>query len=257
MYEFIIALRRIYLVPILIVFFISHSWAADGNGSFGGLGKHSRSASKPYSYKVVTAPNHPVREGRKSYRFELRYGDCAARDCATERERVERQSRANSRIGQEYWYAYSIYLDPTFRDVSPSPTILGQWKQEPVGPQIASLEAERGRLVFLMKDVSSTEGRCCQIDQTVASISSARGRWIDMLVHVKWAADASGFLDVYVNGRRKVSYQGQTAYMPKRGISFRFGVYRSSLSRQRAETPTQIVYYDNVKRGTSRGSVSP
>lgn len=252
--------RQLFAVTAF-VFSCTLAIAADSDGSYSGFRKHNRTASKPYSYNVVSAPGHPVREGRKSFRFELRNGDCAAEDCRTDRERVERWERGSSKVGQEYWYSYSIYLDPSFKPASGISTILGQFKQEPVGPQIASLEAEHGRLVFLMKNVATKQDRGdLLIDKPIASLSSARGRWIDLAFHVKWAADKNGLMEVYVDGKRKISFVGRTAYTKRDLITFRFGIYRGHVSRVTSKgkkMPTLIVYYDNVKRGKSYESVKP
>ena len=51
--------------------------------------------AKKHGYQVVSAPEHPVRYGKKSERFEVRPGDCSRSkggswdDCKEDRERSE------------------------------------------------------------------------------------------------------------------------------------------------------------------------
>ena len=79
-------------------------------------------------------------------------------------------------------------------------------------------------------------------------VEEMRGRWTDVLVHARWTATRDGFIRVYVNGNTRLAYSwsGITRH-PKRGDTyFKFGIYRPMLA---AETPTQIVYYDDVRSG--------
>jgi hypothetical protein len=58
--------------------------------------KKTLSHKKKYSLKLVNSKDgHPVRSGNKSYRFEVRYGDCGYKpgesDCKKDRQRTELQ----------------------------------------------------------------------------------------------------------------------------------------------------------------------
>jgi hypothetical protein len=58
--------------------------------------KKTLSHKKKYSLKLVNSKDgHPVRSGKKSYRFEVRYGDCGYKpgesDCKKDRQRTELQ----------------------------------------------------------------------------------------------------------------------------------------------------------------------
>ncbi|MCP4249834.1 MAG: hypothetical protein GY778_22560, partial [bacterium] len=87
-----------------------------------------------------------------------------------------------------------------------------------------------------------------------------RGRWNDMLVHIRWAKDTTGFFKVWANGKRVYDYAGPTLASDRR-VYFKIGIYRSAVSRfQRAtgldEVPAQIVYYDEIRRGRTRREVT-
>lgn len=84
-----------------------------------------------------------------------------------------------------------------------------------------------------------------------------RGRWHRIEVNVKWSKNGDGFFRVWVNGEKKVDYSGQT--MTKSKTYFKYGVYRSFISRYRdlkgngiEDALAQTVYYANVKRAKCR-----
>ena len=246
-------LLKLVMFSLINTAMVASASSADSDGTFRGFGKHNRAASKSYSYSTVGSP---VREGRKAFRFEVRAGDCGKQDCRQDRERVERRERGGVRPGKDYWYSYSIYLDPSFKDMGPVPTTLGQFKQEPVGPQIMSTIAQKGSLRFEITNPKTQ--RCCIFEKRIGSVSGLRGRWVDLAYHIRWAADKTGYVKLYVNGRKVAGYKGPTTFNSRNEVSFRFGIYRSFVSRlgNRA-APSQIVYYDNVKRGNTLDAVKP
>ena len=64
--------------------------------------------AKKHGYRLVSTPDHPVRYGTKSERFEVRPGDCSRRlsgwdDCKNDRERSELIQRGKTqKEGDEY-----------------------------------------------------------------------------------------------------------------------------------------------------------
>ena len=71
-------------------------------------------------------------------------------------------------------------------------------------------------------------------------------------------ATKTGFLKVYVNGGLKVAHKGRT--MTTDMIYFRYGVYRSFISRYRSNgadeiIPTQAAYFANVMKAEARDAL--
>lgn len=81
-----------------------------------------------------------------------------------------------------------------------------------------------------------------------------RGRWHKIEVHARWSRSSDGFFKVWVNGGQKVNIQGRT--LNDKGTYFKYGIYRSFLSRS-ARHPTQTVYYANVRKARSRENLLP
>ncbi len=109
----------------------SESSVSSGSLSSGSGWNFRRSlptGAKRRTYRLVSAPDYPVRYGKKSERFEVRPGDCTSskwkggwNDCKKDRERSElEQIKSEScpvpycapwqRQGDEYWYRWSIYI---------------------------------------------------------------------------------------------------------------------------------------------------
>jgi hypothetical protein len=191
--------------------------------------------------------------------FDVRPGDCGGADCREDRERVERWDSSGSAPGRAHWHAWSIRLAEDFPYIRPTNTTLGQFKQEPQGCEVAGVGIEGNRLFFFNKLCTASGDTVYMIDQPFISLSQARGRWIDLMVHSNWSAESDGFLDFYVDGRLIASHRGRVTYNMRDDITFRFGIYRSFVSRYTAVTgdpvPRQVAIYDNVRRGPTRESV--
>jgi len=231
--------------------------AADDDGSYGGFQKHGRAARAGHGVQTISGPDALIREGRQAYRFEVRSGDCGGADCREDRERVEMTERGGTRPGSAQWYAWSFRLAADFPYIRPTNTTLGQFKQEPQGCEVAGIGIENQRLFFYNKLCANKDGGEARymIDKPFMSLAQARGRWVDIMVHSNWSAGSDGFLEFYVNGRRVAAHRGPVSYNMRDKITFRFGVYRSFVSRYGRPVPTQVAYFDNVRSGPTRESV--
>ena len=80
-----------------------------------------------------------------------------------------------------------------------------------------------------------------------------RGRWTDFVIHLD--ARGEGFMEIYMNGQRKVQTSGFIRFVPE-NYYVKYGIYRSFVSRHGGPMPTQIAYYDEVRIGADRASVA-
>jgi hypothetical protein len=62
-------------------------------------------------------------------------------------------------------------------------------------------------------------------------------------------------MDAWVDGVKKVEILKSPIFFKPKGIYFKHGIYRSFISKYKqlnnGKMPTQIVYYDEVRRGSS------
>ncbi len=80
------------------------------------------------------------------------------------------------------------------------------------------------------------------------------GRFNRIMVNGVWTTGQDGFLTVYLNGRPVWSHQGRTINVNVAPY-FRYGIYRSFVSRCAGGCGTQVAYYSNVLQGRSRADV--
>ena len=219
---------------------------ASGNWSF----KRSLNTSA-YGYTLVedhtgSAPSTKVE------RFEVRAGDCGAQpgwsDCDSDRERSELSENGSAPLGSEYWYGWSFYLPPNHPNIYPAKVAFGQFHQRNSRSPAFMFQNDAGGLLIDKNFGHSTE-RVPLISQ-----DDLLGRWHHIEVHAKWDK-LDGFFRVYVNGDLRYETTGSTS--SGADIYFKYGLYRSFLSRYKTkigtqEVPTQVVLFANVRRATTR-----
>ena len=211
---------------------------------------------------VKAADGHPVRSGKKSMRFEVRSGDCSwsrwshyYSDCDNHAERRELKQSPQSEGGNgnergENWYHYSIYLPNDFPIIWPSKTTLGQFhdgnKSEVYNRSFMFDISERGNYFVDNRLGGKTR------DDIIISVDEMKGKWTDILIHANWTHKNDGFLRIYVNGSNETTYSW-TGITKRRGdnIHFKFGIYRRDVYSEYITIPTQVAYYDDIRKGKS------
>lgn len=208
---------------------------------------------KPYGYTLIDDPtgNAPTKQVE---RFEVRSGDCHFNggwsDCEKNRERSELWEQGErSPLGTTAWYGWSFYVPTDWPNIDPTKTVIGQFHQHRAHP-IWMFQNKNGGLV--LDDQSGGNSK-----RLVPLIDAAdfKGIWHKIEVQAKWETDDTGFLRVWVDGDLKFDHKGQT--MTADTVYFRFGVYRSFVSRYKArsgqgELPTQIALFANVREADTR-----
>ncbi|WP_299629389.1 heparin lyase I family protein [uncultured Tateyamaria sp.] len=211
-----------------------------------------------------------ARLGKRSQRFEVRAGDCGWddgwSDCDNDRERSELTVKKNWRPGTDQWIAFSIYLPEDFRTSSRVRATVGQVKMRggptgfaggfPSEPGVFQMEM-LGNRYFLRVHVLSgpfDNVRNDIKDYNLASISELRGRWTDFVIRLN-TKTAPGALEVYKNGTRVAAHPYNQNYAP-REYYFKYGIYRSFVSRNGGPMPTQVVFFDEVRMGRSYDKVA-
>ena len=237
-----------------------------------GGGKYNKSLEKDFKKHGVQVVNkkdgHPVRAGKKSIRFEVKPGDCGYddgwSDCKKDRERHE---LSGTRFGPgEKWYAWSIFIPKDFPIIYPSKAMFGQFYNSGIGPIFAFENQNPNRGIVggyhIEKDFVDCipEGSECSVLYTVASDEDMRGKWTDVLVHAKWSIKPDGFFKTWINNELKYEYEGKTLVKKKPKVYFKFGIYRSFMSRWRnknnqQDVPGQVLYFDEVRVGKSKKKV--
>lgn len=211
--------------------------------------------AKPYRSYALNIDNDIVRAGNKSLRFEVREGDCGISDgwsdCDTHRERHELSggSKNDVMIDGEYWFAWSLYLPDGHKNLYPMNTNYGQFHQKQGQPVFMFMEKEDG--YSIIKTIGDNDYQ----EVLLLSNSNFVGKWNDILINVNWSKKNNGFFKVWVNNELKYSYKGPTKTHQQ--VYYKFGIYRSYMFRYNgSELPNTIAYYDEVRKGKSKKSVT-
>jgi len=229
----------------------------------------SRSLSNtPYGYQVVDTI---ARAGLLSQRFEVRAGDCGRErdgswsDCDNDRERSEISLWDLWEYGDNKWIGYSVFLPSDYRTSPRVKTTVGQIHQRggpsgtagglPSNPPVMQAEM-LGEEYFMRVHIPSGPAdnvRNGSRDIDLARIDNMRGRWTDIAVNF----DTSGgkeLLAIYVNGQKRGEIRDWINFRPKDYL-FKYGIYRSFVSGHNGPMPTQILYIDEVRLGSSMAEV--
>ncbi len=221
---------------------------------------------KPHGYQIVRAP---VRAGRRAQRFEVRPGDCGEdsywSDCDNDRERSEIEVRKRWKHGTRQWMGFSVWLPPDFRTSPRVRTTVGQIHQwgGPTGsaeglksfPPLIQLEMQGDSYTaqYHILTGSATDVRDDRKILHLADIDAMKGRWTDIMIHLD-TANGNDLLEVYVNGERKAAMSGFINFIPSE-YYFKYGIYRSFVSKHGGPMPTQFVVIDEVRMGRTAAEV--
>lgn len=230
--------------------------------------KVKRSLSNtPHGFVKLTAP---VRAGRLAHLFEVRAGDCGKdrywNDCKTDRERSEVWLPNDSwKPGGFQWVGYSIYVPSDFQVSDPVVTTAGQIHMQ--GGPTNTREGFKSTPGLLLMNLDRHGYTACVIiikgprnDITdtcqhifIASLNQMKGRWTDIQIGIDTSI-AGGNLEIWANGTKVGTATGFNFHLPKE-YNFKYGIYRSFVSRYGGPMPTQQLVFDEIRMGGNRQSV--
>jgi len=229
-----------------------------------------------HNFKYIEDKNK-ARAGKYFQRFELRDGDCFGddvwNDCDTDRERVEFSAEPEQRPRKTQCYGYSLMLSKDFIDIYPVHTSLGQVHQMggPTGtaggmasfPPLIQIDALNGNLQFNWHKLSGSETNVIDIAMgdlyKLKSLEDMKGVWTDISFCLDFKNKR---MDAWVDGIKKVEILESPIFFKPKEIYFKHGIYRSFISKYKAHAsilvdsfdgkmPTQIVFFDEIRRGNS------
>ena len=222
---------------------------------------------------AYTVSTDVVRAGDSSQKFELISGACGrdqyGSDCKRNAERVERIYNKYQKPGKEYWYAWSILLDPNtpWYVLKRTSVTIGQVKALGVDKPPWIIKFNNGEFYtnvhFAGKSpagkIAKGDGEWCG---NMGSIDQATGKWLDIVVKADYSnkpKDNHSYFQVWFNGElvcdikdtivNKHTWSDRYDNKGKR-INFRYGIYNNKVNRV-AFMPTRTVWYDEMRIGES------
>ena len=219
-----------------------------------------------YNFSYIE-DNLKSRSGNYYQRFELRNGDCFGdenwSDCDNDRQRIELSSEPNQAVSGKQCYGYSIKLSNSFTDIKKVSTTLGQIHQKggPSGkanslssfPPLIQIDARKGNLYLNWHKLSGSRKNVKDESEyyKLKTLKSMKGVWTDISICLDFKNKR---IDAWVDGDNVVKILESPIFFEPDSIYFKHGIYQSFISNYtsfKGETPTQIVYYDEVRRGNS------
>ncbi|MDJ0821553.1 MAG: polysaccharide lyase [Paracoccaceae bacterium] len=225
-------------------------------------------ANRKNKMMTVSAPQYPTRDGNTALAFQVKDGQCAGNrtydDCKGGRERAEVKDRGRVKTDQETWYAFSLFVPNNTPSIDPANTGLVQWQDTKGSGEITlGLNLFKEGIELIQDDPTTQQTDDMvpprpMVMKIIVPPSRVRGRWHDFRVQAVWSTKSSGLIRVWLNDRLVHEHRGRNL---NRNVapSFKFGLYRSGLKRLRSAgkpVPTQLVFYDAVKRGRSQDEVT-
>lgn len=199
-----------------------------------------------HSAVPVGTVTSPVRAGQYAFKAEVQDGAIIYDS--------ERSEYANGpgdcsghrfREGDETWTAVSILPQEDF-PVFSHWSLIVQWK-EPFG-------GTPSQQINLQDDVLAIVGAGSINPRPRFNFGIIqRGAWTDLLIHHKWSPDSNvGFVEVFVNGQLALPLTNTKTMENSNPLFLSVGHYRDLAPT----TGTSVLYFDEVRVGTSRASVA-
>lgn len=213
-----------------------------------------------FNTQIVT---NPVRKGTYALKNTLRPEDYIFNGI-----RSELSVYNCAKYKTEVYYGFSIWIDTAYNDNRYN--LFCQWQDLPyyiqgeVWEPMPVLHGSPPPIAMVYVDgnleLKRGMGPITQETETLASIPSVtKGNWHDLVFHVFWSDEEDGYIEAWINETPFTEFNGvdYKIYRPnlyvRSGNYFKFGQYRGK------ETPTHtnIVYFDEVKIGSSYVEVAP
>jgi len=211
---------------------------------------------------VSDETNHPIYDGNKSFRFELKPNECTANngfdDCENDRSRTEMTSKNTV---DNYDQALTVIEYNIFIPEQTTPfaaglplTIFGQ----------VYLKGSEGEFLSIVRlSVYSEyqyEGTPLLLFDTYPNLSYDTrierpitydffNRWMNIRFEI-FGDTEEGYIKAYLDDEIYLDEKFPTLFHPTDNLDFQFGTYRSALSRAKEEIQPIVVYYDSVRKAT-------
>ncbi|MGR5414021.1 polysaccharide lyase [Vibrio astriarenae] len=213
--------------------------------SFVGWGKHF---SLPHSAQIVIDPQN---NQNRVMRFELREGDVfETRSGEHFRAEVYERYRAPFDVDMHYRFKVLIPNEWEYDDVR---ALIAQWHATP-DRHLGEISRSPNLGIELRNDRFLIRSQTSQVPvnvhnkqgmirrQLYLSELIEKNHWYQFDIKVNWTPNHSGYLQVTIDDKRAIDYEGATSYYDCVGPYFKAGIYRDNSPN------TFIILFDDYER---------
>jgi hypothetical protein len=213
------------------------------------------SAGKPYSIQTV---RDPTGSDEECLRFELREGDAWVNKSGPT-FRAEIETRERPPMNSVRWYRFSLFLPPDF-PIEDNRLVLAQWHGvdkkelgEPSRIPVLAFRYRNGKLSITMRHSADRIVRdpdAVPSEELFQTSLFPLGKWNVFFVQARWSFTEDGFINIWWNEKRIVSYKGPVGYNDDLAPYFQFGLYRDETDK------TYVSYMKRILMGRVQEDVA-
>ncbi len=187
-----------------------------------------------YSVQQTT---EKVKAGSNALRLEIRSTDPPTSGSIRSEIALE-----GDPLNQDRWYGFSMYLKNWVDDDAGENVF--QWQPDnPNGSASMVLLTTGGRFRYATNNGSTSENDYTDIGPVISD------QWIDFVIHVRWATDTTGLLQVWMNGNQLINRSNiKTATVVS---FFKLGINKFGWGTQTSAVTQRILYFDEVRVGNA------
>lgn len=214
-----------------------------GNSAF--LGQSHQFAGS-HSFQIT---KDPLSGSNKVGKFELRYND----------KNVKGSKRAEvgfRELLREGWYSYSVYFPTSGFSRDQYPEIISQWHQEGGGSPPSMVQIQDDEIYFRAINRSDTRDNSNKVYTDYSLGKIQRGKWNEFVFHIVHSPNSDGLIEIWHNKSKVHTIKGPNIRRGYPMPAFKVGIYKWTWSSRKTNTDRRIVYFDNVRVGNERASLT-
>lgn len=199
----------------------------------------------------VNGVNAPVKSGTGAVRFELRKTDATTSNTTSARSELTLKYAPGSYY--ESWMGFSVYLPSASYGTDQAADIIHQIHANNGESPPFAIQTQNGKWQVAY---NWDNGGSVQYHTIDLGIPYEKDQWVDFVYHIKLSKGTDGFIELWKNGVKIWTYNGQTQYTNVSGNNFyRIGIYKWAWTQGIASSQTvRVAYYDEVRIGNANAT---
>jgi hypothetical protein len=186
----------------------------------------------------VLQSSEQVKAGSSSLKLEVRSNDQNTSGSIRSEITLE-----GDPLNQDRWYGFSMFLKDWVDDDAGESVF--EWARDGSGADPVTLLTSGGRMTLV-----TNGGTANNIYSDIGPIIS--NQWIDFVIHVRWATDTTGILQMWIDGN--LVFNKQNAKTAAGTCYLKLGINKFGWSTQSSAITNRVLYFDEVRRGNSNAT---